>query len=271
MVNPTETKTIMEFVRELPNVDVTSRWERFWEILTAGKDQVAAKFPVELHPSCAGREYYQSKNGEFEGSFNAYSGPEIEWLVHSWLGNRRNSLLDMNLTVFAGPQTTVPHLRIIFGTFPRLYFSADYMPRRNLWVDEAYLKRYYARCNDEYLKFKADERYDWFISQSPYVRAAESPTAISISIDHDDSVIDEWQEYTEMFISRWLTWFDDPERIPEPLQAEQQRFDHELRDHWYRLDPMNQHAVPAFGAAEVERLVQMRMGQEQMQASRLYD
>ena len=120
-----ETKTIPEFVSELPDVDVSQRWERFWDILSAGKDKIAERFDVELHPSCEGREYYTSPDGSFEGSFNCYSGSEMEWLVHSWLGNRKNSLLDMNLTAFLGPQTTVPHLRIIFGTFPRIYFSAD--------------------------------------------------------------------------------------------------------------------------------------------------
>ena len=266
-----ETKTIPEFVKELPNVDVSAPWARFWEILSEGRERIASKFAVTRHPEGEGREYYTSANGQFEGSFACYSGPEVEWLVHSWLGNRRNSLLDMNLTAFLGPQTTVPHLRIIFGTFPRLYFSADYLPRRNLWVDEAHLERYYEQCNEDYLRFKADDRYDWFVSQAPYVRAAESPTAISISTALGNEVIGEWQTFTQHFIDRWLGWLDDPELVPEELQPEQQRFDHQLRDHWYRLDPMNKHVVPAFGAEEVETMVNIRMGRRQMQEARRYE
>ena len=265
-----ETKTIPEFVSELPDVDVSKRWERFWEILSAGKDRIAERFDVAPHPSCEGREYYTSPDESFEGSFNCHSGNEMEWLVHSWLGNRKNSLLDMNLTAFLGPQTTVPHLRIIFGTFPRIYFSADYLPRRNLWTDEEHLDKYFTPVNADYLAIKADDRFDWFVSQAPYIRAAESPIAVSISTDHDDDIIDLLQDYTEKFIDRWLGWVDDPQSVPEDQQASQQQHDHNLREMGYRLDPMNQHFVPAFGADEVDRMVDIRMGRQQMQESRTY-
>ncbi len=265
-----ETKTIPEFVSELPDVDVSQRWERFWEILSAGKDKIANRFDVSLHPSCEGREYYTSADKSFEGSFNCYSGSEMEWLVHSWLGNRKNSLLDMNLTAFLGPQTTVPHLRIIFGTFPRIYFSADYLPRRDLWTDEAHLDRYFTPVNDDYLTLKADDRFDWFVSQAPYIRVAESPIAVSVSTDRDDDIIDLLQDYTERFINRWLGWCDNPEEVPPDQQAAQQKHDHSMRELGYRLDPMNQHFVPSFGAAEVEKMVNIRMGREQMQESRIY-
>ena len=102
------------------------------------------------------------------------------------------------------------------------------------------------------------------------MRAAESPTAISISTALGNEVIGEWQTFTQHFIDRWLGWLDDPDLVPEELQPEQQRFDHQLRDHWYRLDPMNKHVVPAFGAEEVETMVNIRMGRRQMQEARRY-
>ncbi|MFW2404938.1 MAG: hypothetical protein ACN4GT_09230, partial [Gammaproteobacteria bacterium] len=257
-----ETRTIPDFVREMPNVDVTQRWERFWEILSDGQEQIARRFPIARHPSCDGRDYYTSPDGSFEGSFNCYSGPELEWLVHSWIGNRKSSLLDMNLTAFLGPQTTVPHLRIIFGTFPRIYFSADYLPRRNLWTDADHLEKYYAEVNDDFLELRSDKRFDWFVSQAPYIRVAESPIAVSISTDYGDDIIDLLQAYTVKFIKRWLGWLESPELVPENRQAQQQQYDHAIRELGYRLDPMNQHFVPAFGADEVERMVDIRMGRE---------
>lgn len=265
-----ETKTIPEFISELPNVDVSERWERFWDILSAGKERIAARFDVTPHSSAAGREYYTSADQAFEGSFNCYSGPELEWLVHSWLGNRKNSLLDMNLTAFLGPQTTVPHLRIIFGTFPRIYFSADYIPRRNLWEDENHLERYYQETNDDFLRFRSDDRFDWFVSQSPYIRVAESPAAISVSTDQGNDVIDLLAEQANRCIDRWLGWLDNPETVPPELQADQQKFDHKVRELGYRLDPMNAHFVPAFGQQEVENMVNIRMGQQQIAESRRY-
>ena len=108
------------------------------------------------------------------------------------------------------------------------------------------------------------------MSQAPYIRVAESPIAVSVSTDRDDDIIDLLQNYTERFINRWLGWCDNPEAVPAEQQAAQQRHDHTLRELGYRLDPMNQHFVPAFGAAEVEKMVNIRMGREQMQESRIF-
>ena len=88
-----ETKTIMEFLSENPNVDVSHAWERCWGIQTGIIERVKERFSVEKHPSCEGRDYFVSeehpKHGQLEGSFTAYSGEEVDWLVHSWLGNRQ--------------------------------------------------------------------------------------------------------------------------------------------------------------------------------------
>ena len=133
-----DTKTIHEFLAENPDVDVSRAWERCFGILAGFKDRIAARFPVTRHPSCAGREYYTSPDGKFEGSFNAYSGGGVEWLVHSWLGNRKASILDMNATCFLGQESDTPHLIVIFGTIPKLFFYADYVPRRDLRTDGPY-------------------------------------------------------------------------------------------------------------------------------------
>ena len=266
--SPIQTKTIPEFLEELPDVDVSRRWARFWEILTEAKNKIETRFAVTRDPSCAGREYYTSHDQAFEGSFNCYTGPGLEWLVHSWLGNRANSLLDMNLTAFLGPQTTVPHLRIIFGTFPRIYFSADYLPRRNLWTDVDHLARYYDEVNEDYLSMRSDDRFDWFVSQAPYIRVAESPVAVSVTTDHDDGIIDALEAYTTRFIDRWLGWLDSAEQIPVHLQAKQQEYDHAIREHGYRLDPMNEYFVSSFGKAEVDKMVDIRMGKQQMERAR---
>ena len=60
-----------------------------------------------------GLEYWTSEDGGYEGSLNPYVGdPDdgVEWLVHSWIGNRKASILDMNLQVWLGPHIDVPHL-----------------------------------------------------------------------------------------------------------------------------------------------------------------
>lgn len=65
-----DTKTIHEFLAENPNVDVMKAWERCWSILSNIQDKVASAYPkLERHPSTDDRQYYQSPNKEWEGSF----------------------------------------------------------------------------------------------------------------------------------------------------------------------------------------------------------
>ncbi|GIS87131.1 MAG: hypothetical protein CM1200mP17_16990 [Woeseia sp.] len=47
-----ETKTIMEFLSENPNVDVSKAWERCWGIQTNIIERVRERFEVAKHPSC---------------------------------------------------------------------------------------------------------------------------------------------------------------------------------------------------------------------------
>ena len=92
-----DTKTIDQFLAENPDVDVSHAWERCWGILSDIKQQIADRFPgLQPEPNCEDRAYYTSPNGEFEGSMQAWSGPGCDWLVNSWLGNRKASILDMN-------------------------------------------------------------------------------------------------------------------------------------------------------------------------------
>lgn len=192
-----EVKTIMEFLAENPQVDVSAAWERCWGIQTGIVNRVRERFPAELHPSCEGREYYTSPDGAMEGSFQAYSSPEVPWLVHSWIGNRHASILDINATVFLGEQIRVPHLAVIFGAIPRLFFYAEYTPRVDLRVNPEYLERYY-------------------------------------------------------------------EPVPEEERAAQRDFDFRVRELGYRFDPMNVLPRRVFGEEEFNRLLDLRIGAEQI-------
>ena len=49
-----ETKTIMEFLAESPNVDVSQAWEKCWGIQTGIIERVKERFSVEKHHSCEG-------------------------------------------------------------------------------------------------------------------------------------------------------------------------------------------------------------------------
>ncbi len=266
-----ETTTIDQFLAANPDVDVSQAWERCYGILAGIKDRIAGRFAVEKHPSCAGREYYTSPDGAFEGSFNAYTGPGCEWLVNSWLGNRKASILDMNATCFLGQETDVPHLFIIFGTIPKLFFCAEYVPRRDLMVNDEYLDRYYGgEVNEDYLALRSEPGLEWLVSHGTYMRAMMSPVSMSITGDLNDSNIDKFEAYADRFVNRWLGWLDTATPVPEDQRAALQRYDHKVRRLGYERDPMNKLAVQVFGEAEVERMLSMRMGEAQMAENRKY-
>lgn len=267
----TDTKTIDQFLAESPNVDVSRAWERCYGILAGIKDRIAQRFPVTRHPSCNGREYYTSPDRAFEGSFNAYTGPGVEWLVNSWLGNRKASILDMNATCFLGQDTDVPHLIVIFGTLPKLFFYCDYTPRRNLYTDMDYLDRYYGgEVNEEWVKLRGDPALHWLVSHGTYMRALLSPAGISMAGDLNDANIDKFETYAGKFVSRWLGWLDAAQPVPERERAELQRYDHAVRRLGYERDPMNKLAAQVFGADQVQNMIRMRMGDAQMAAARTY-
>ncbi|MCS6947079.1 MAG: hypothetical protein NZM12_05645 [Steroidobacteraceae bacterium] len=265
----TEIKTIIEFLAEQPNVDVSHGWQRCWAIHSGIVERVKRRFPVEKHPSCAGREYYTSADGSMEGSFTAYTGAQVDWLVHSWLGNRKASLLDMNATVYLSQQNRVPHLVIIFGTIPKLFFYADYTPRVDLRVNLDYVRKYYEPANASAIRLRGHPNFTWNWSHGTYLRALMSPVCTSIVGELNDANIDVCETYLKEFVDRWFAWLDEAEREPLPLaeRAAQQRYDYYLRETGYREDPMNVLALRAFGEEEFKRMLELRIGSSQIAAT----
>jgi hypothetical protein len=268
MTSSADTKTIMQFLSENPDVDVSRAWERCWNIHSRIVERVQDRFDVHKHPSCEGEEYFTSPDDQLEGSFNAYTGTDVDWLVHSWIGNRKASILDMNATVFLGQQTRVPHLVVIFGTIPRLYFYAEYTPRVDPRTNLDYLKKYIEPANEDFLKFRSDPDWTRFVSHGTYLRALMSPIATSSTAELNDQNIDTCEKYLGNFVDRWFRWLDEAEEVPESERAAQQEYDFTVRELGYRTDPMNVLPQKIFGADEFNRRLDLRCGVEQMKEAR---
>jgi len=270
MAQHSDTKTIDEFLAENPDVDVTRYWERCWAILAGVKDRIAGRFPgLEREPDTLDRDYYTSPNGEWEGSMKAWSGPGVEWLVNSWLGNRKASILDMNATAFLDQHTDVPHLVIVFGTIPKLFFYADYTPRRDLMANPDYLDRYYGDdVNQWYLALRGHDGFQWSVSHGSYMRALTNPATQSLTGELCDENIDVLEKYVDEKVSRWLGWIDGAESVPDDERAGLLRRDHVVRAMGYSRDPMNKLAVQVFGEGMVDAMVDIRMGREQMRRAK---
>lgn len=261
-----ETKTITEYFDENPNVDNTEIFDEFWRILTDLRTKLEAKFSFKRHPSSEGRDYYQTEDGSYEGSLNTFEGKEIEWFVNSWIGNRKASILDMNFTVWLGPQIDVPHLGIVFGTIPKIYHYSDCLPRRDLIANYDYLQKYYEPFNEEYLKLRGDKRFETMVSHGSYMRAILTPIAASYSAERDMKLIPVLEEYVHSLFDYWLNLVENAEILPESEQKEIQKRDHYIRQACYKYDPMNSLSRRFLGDELTDTLVNARMGRDQIKA-----
>ena len=272
MSNRTETKTIHEFLAENPDVDRSELWAAFWEILSEAKAKITAELEVEPHPSGTGLDYWATEDGGYEGSLHPYVGDAdegVEWLVHSWIGNRKASILDMNLQVWLGPHIDVPHLVIVFGTVPNIFHFSDLVPRRDIMTDLTYLERYYAPENETWLALRSDERFTWSVSHGTYMRAFNSPIANSYMANEDgDDVVEVLRASVRQRVDTWLGWVREAQSVPVAERAALRERDHQVRTYGYTLDPMNELSKKFLGAERVEELVAVRAGLEQMEQSR---
>jgi len=259
-----EIKTIHEMLAEAPDVDVRETWQSFWDILTEVRERVTAVMPVEPHPSSSGYGYYTTGDGGFEGSLNTFTGPHLEWFVHSWIGNRQRSILDMNINVWLGPHIDVPHLVLVFGTVPMAYHYSDLIARRDLAADVDYLQRYYEPENADYLAFRGDSRFTWSVSHGSYMRAVISPVGHSYTADRNPETVAALRGYVMKRVDRWLGYVADAAPVPEAERPALQARDHYLRLHTYSLDPMNALAAKFMGDEMVEKMVLLRSGAAQV-------
>lgn len=261
-----QTRSIVDFLDAAPDVDVRATWEAYWATLTAMRDRLLARFPgAQRHPSCADHESYEA--GTFEGSLTTWTGGGVDWMVHSWIGNRTGSILDMNITVWLDQAVDVPHLAIVFGTVPQVFHYSDFLARRDLALCPDYLNRWYEPENRHFLEFRGDERFTPAVSHGLHTRAVLSPVGHSYSAERTDEVVDAVQAYALARFERWLAMVDAAEPVPEAERATLRARDRRLRVLTYTLDPMNALATRAMGAETAGRLVALRYGKAQLDES----
>ncbi len=265
-----DVKTIHEFLEDNPNVDVSKQWERCWNIHGKINDRILKYFgDAKLHPISEGAEYYTSPDEKMEGSFFGYTGGGIDWYVRSWLGNRKASIIDMNINVTLSQNIRVPNLMIIFGTVPNLLFYADYVSRSDVKVDEAYVQKYYeGEANQDYIDFRANTDFVWSASHGPAIRGMQSPVCSSYISDLTDEHIDLCEAYLVRFVDRWFRWIDEADEVPADERDALQNYDFTYREYTNRSDPMNVLAERIFGAEGAKHMLDRRGGLVQMEADK---
>ncbi len=269
-MSQSDVKTIHEFLEDNPNVDVSKQWERCWNIHGKINDRILKYFgDAKLHPISEGAEYYTSPDEQMEGSFFGYTGGGIDWYVRSWLGNRKASIIDMNINVTLSQNIRVPNLMIIFGTVPNLLFYADYVSRCDIKVNEDYVKKYYeGEANQDYLDFRSNTDFVWSASHGPAIRGMQSPVCSSYITDLTDEHIDLCEAYLGKFVDRWFSWIDEADEVPADERDALQNYDFTYREYTNRSDPMNVLAERIFGDEGAKHMLDRRGGLVQMEADR---
>ena len=258
-------KGVEEIFDDRDSTDSTVTFERLWAILGEIKTKVDARFETQLDPSSNEFASYGSPDGP-RGSISAYVGPEIDWMIHSWIGNPEAGFTNMHLTVWLGPQTPVPHLGLAWGTLPDLWFYIDYQPRSDLMVNTDELFTYFEPFNERFLELRADPRLTTFTSKALYVRQAVSEVAPCFTAPTNDESLDLLRELAHERVDAWLAHLDAADPVPEADREALAARDLEVRRNIAVLDPANVMGVRFFGQEMTDKLVGELWGEQRQLA-----
>lgn len=253
--------TVSELIAERPAIDNTPVFNELRSIQDDLFAVLKKRFDLTLDPSSKRFQPYASKDGNATGSLHAFTGPGVDWLIYSWVGNPKLSFCNMHLTLWLGPETWAPHLAFAFGTFPVTFFLMDFVPRKDITIDAAYLKKYVEPMNSHYLRLRNDPRISLFVSQSAFVRAAVSPTGLNfIAQPGTEGVLDLIRVESKRVLDTWLTFLDSAEAVPMEQRAALRERDIAYRRNAAELDPANVVVENIYGVELAQGLVRALWG-----------
>lgn len=257
-------KAVQDFVDESgASVDVTPAYTALWALVDELRQKVEKRFALTRDPSTERFETYSGDDGQGggpSGTIRAYTGPEVDWMVHSWIANPTASFTNLHLTVWLGPQVRVPHFGLAFGTFPQVWCYLDYLPRADLLVDLDYLDTYYEPLNEEHLDVRSRDGLDVFVSRALHVRESLTDTAHVFSCADHDLALPLVTELAHARLDRWLQWVDEAPEVPEPERAALRERDEAVRRNIAERDPANVMGVRYFGEEMTADLVRALWG-----------
>jgi hypothetical protein len=251
---------VEEMLDASPVIDVNDTFAQFQQLLADLKAKIDARFATTRDPSTETLEQYGTYPEGPGGRVAAYSGPEVDWMVHSWLGDPSRSFVNLHLTCWLGPQVKVPHLGIALLCWPGGWFYTDYIPRTDIVVDGDYFDRYYAPPNEAWLEHRADPEFAWFTSRAGFIRASLSPNAYVYSFERTARNIQVVSDRLHAQVDQWLAWVDAAPEVPlEERDALRER-DLATRRNIADRDPANVMGVRYFGEETTQRLVRALWG-----------
>lgn len=248
------TQSVTEIFDEAGPTDATATFETLWAHMGTLRERVLDRFELTEDPSVADLETFGDPNGA-RGSLRAWSGPQVDWLINSWLGNPAGGFTNMHLTCWLGPDTRVPHLGMAWGTLPSLWCFVDLLPRADLFCDLDYVDRYYEPANAAFMELKADPEASAFVSQDTFTRVGVSQSAFCSVFPTNDANIARICELADLRIDQWFSFLDEAEPTPLDEREALARRDLAMRRNIAERDPANALAERFYGADLTERLV----------------
>jgi hypothetical protein len=249
------TTSVEDLVDSDPTRNNRATFDALWAITNAMFEKVKARFQLTMDPSTADLQPYAGTGGA-AGYLSAFSGPEIDWLIHSWTGNPEASFTNMHLTINLGPHIDVPNFGFALGTIPDLFWYMDTMPRRELVTDPAYVDRYWSgQANEAFMAQISTPDFNPFVSRDTYTRVALSPNAFVFSVPIKPENIVCIEAASHACLDRWLSWVDGA--IPVSSDERQKIAERDLfmRRTICERDPANVIAERLFGKEMTQRLV----------------
>ncbi len=251
---------VSDWVDNAAPVDISSAYAIWTELVGELTARIEERFDLERDPSVGPWESFTG-NGRATGSIKAYTGPEIDWYIDSFIYNPDVSFCNLHVTVWLGPQVRVPHFGLAVACFPEPWAFCDLLPRADMIRNPEYFDRYYAPRNDAWVKLRAENpQLKWFTSLDGFVRATLSPTAFCYSGPDEARTFELVREYAHAQLDLWFSYLDEAEPVPVEEQAELAAADLAMRRNVADRDPANVMAVRYFGADVEPELVKSLWG-----------
>mgnify|MGYP006267628771 FL=1 len=238
-------------------VDVTWVYEQWREKLAGMLAKINDRFELHLDESTQGLEHEGPIGSGIHGQVQCFAGPEIDWMVYSWMANPKQGFANLHITISPGPQVDLPIFGLAFACFgERPWGYIDLGARREADVNTEYFFKYYQPLNQRWLDLRRDNpQLDWFMSPSAYVRQVMSPVAFCYSGPPEQRTVDLIQGEADFMLDTWLGYFDIAEKVAPQDQPKLLKYTEDWRATVAELDPANSVAVSLFGQDITNQLV----------------
>ena len=255
------TRSLIDEIDARPEVDNRETFDALWGLLGEQFSKVEARFELNPDPSTADLQPYQAPDGSGAGGhLSAFSGPDIDWLIFSWVGNPKKSFTNMHLTISLASKYEAPNLGLAFGTAPHLFWYMDYTPRVDLPANPWYMDKYYAELNEEHLRLHDDPDLTTFISRDLYMRVTQTAASLCFTAPATEKNMATLRASTGKVMDQWLANVEKSAILPESQRPAQAARDERLRREIALRDPMNKMVERVYGVSLTEQLVNALWG-----------